>query len=598
MWLIILLLTTNAINVVGQKVSFSYDQANKKLNIRLGVKIANPAQLQALTLELFDKTDEDNPVLVQTKNIPATDIKNIENKEVEFVFDLTNDLTSRHKYEVAVYSAGILWTSFAVDTGLTATFLELEDPICRGGIPMVFSGRMSDSAEPDLNGNQIGDQTEAFWTGILTYLKQSDLHKKMTVETSMGNAQVLQIESALMRSGVLDGDRLRRAAITGRLTLCLDPINAPAEGVTNIRVKFKSAPFVLGEDFIGEDFVWSGATQIESSDALPDAPDDRKIERNLDLGLSFSSEVKTNDTNVKERSTVGIADLRLAPWVNLIRYKRGETVLRRWTPIYLNANVATGKITDSTLSLNRVILGTKWEYRIVPSPTEERRSEANKEKIQKKCANLPEVTDPGKKAKKKCIDDINNRSNFVNFYRLFFKAEHLSDRDFKQKEIAGEIEFQPVWALLNKPRSARWFLFDDDITGNKIVGYKTFGWEIIPTIGFQFGKTYSRRNPAEAIVATDLVKRLYGGIEMNFDVTSRFTLSLKNTLYGRYELDSDRLKNHFKGEIYTRLGNPWRNTTNGFFFSFEKGDAPPFTSTVNVFKFGYRIQSNGWNRFN
>ncbi len=589
----ILLLMVSTINVVGQEVSFSYDQTNKKLNIRLGVKIDDPDQLQSLTLKLFDKTDENNIMPVESKIIPKENIKDINGEEIELVFNLTNSLTPGRKYEVRIFSAGILWASFNVDTGLTVTFLERDDPICNGGFPMVFEGSMSDSSEPDVNGNRIGDDTEAFWTNILNFLKQNDLHKNMTVQTSMGKAEVLQIESALLRKDTSDDQRLRRAAMTGRVTLCLDPVNAPAQGVSNIRVRFKNAPFALGGDFIGEEFSWSGAPQIESTDALPDAPDDRKIERNLDLGLSFSSEVKKNaETSVKERESIGILDLKLAPWVNLVKYKPGETVLRKWTPVYLNANVSTGKITDSTLSLNRVIFGTKWEYRFVPRLSEDRSTLKTERKV-KKCGGIPDAV-----KKQKCEDDIDNSSNFVDYYRLSFKGEHLSDRDFKQKEIAAKIEFQPVWALLNKPRAARWFLIGDEITAAKATAYKTFGWEIIPEIGFQFGKTYSRRNPAGAIEATDLVKRIYGGIEMNFDVTSRFTLSLKNTLYGRYELDSDRLKNHFKGEIYTRLGNPWRNTTNGFFFSFEKGDAPPFTGTVNVFRFGYRIQSNSWNRFN
>jgi hypothetical protein len=597
--IIILLLAVSAMNVFGQKVSFSYDQRNKKLNIRLGVKINDRSQLQPATLKLFDKTVEDKITLVESKVIPPDSIENLD-PAIGLVFNLTNSLIPDRKYEMRIYSAGILWTSFDVTTGLTVTFLEIEDPICNGGIPIVFEGRSA------LIGASDEAETFTFWADILNYLKQPDLHKNMTVETSMGQAEPLQIESALLkklttdivRNRTIDEQRLLNAVRTGKVTLCLDPINAPAQGVSNIRVRFKNAPFALGGDFIGEEFSWSGAPQIESSDALPDAPDDRKIERNLDLGLSFTSEVKKNaETSVKNRDNVGIVDLRLAPWNNLVKYKPGETVLRRWTPIYLNTNVSTGKITDSTLSLNRVILGTKWEYRFVPSLSKER-PVLKAEKKQKKCGNLPEISPEEKKKKQKCQDDIDNSSNFVDYYRLSFKGEHLSDRDFKQKEIAAEIEFQPVWALLNKPRAARWFLVDDEITGAQTTAYKTFGWEIIPKIGFQFGKTYSRRNPAEAVEATDLLKRLYGGIEMNFDVTSRFTLSLKDTLYGRYELKSDRLKNHFKGEIYTRLGNPWRNTTNGFFFSFEKGDAPPFTSTVNVFRFGYRIRSNGWNRFN
>lgn len=562
--IILVFLAIATVNVFAQEATFSYDNRNKKLHITLGVEISDPSQLQPLTVKLFEVISQEDKILVESKNIIPKDIGG---DKIGLVFDLANSLIPGKKYKVEIFSNGIIWVSIKVDTGLTATFLEKDDLNCKGGIPMVFDGRASDSAGPDLNNNGIDDATEAFWMDILNYLKAENLRKNMTVETSMGEAEVLQLESAQLRKDIPDNDRLRRAALAGKVTLCLNPINAPATGVFNIRVKFKNAPLSLSNEFIGEELSWSGATQIESSDALPDAPAARKIEKNLDLGLSFSSEVKKDEeTNVKNRETVGILDVRLAPWLNLIKYKPGETVLKKWTPIYLNANVSTGKITESTLSLNRVIIGTEWEYRFVPGLSLENKKP--------------------------------NQGNFIDYYRLKLGGKHLSDRDFKQKEIAAEIEFQPVWAFLNKPRSARWFLFDDEITGNKVVGYKTFGWEIIPKIGFQFGKTYSRRNPAEAIEATDLIKRLYGGIEMNFDVTSRFTLKLENTLYGRYELNSDRLKNYFKGEIYMRFGNPWRETSNGFFFSYEKGDAPPFTSTVNAFKFGYRIQSSGWNRFN
>jgi len=202
--IIILLLAVNTMNVFGQEVSFSYDKTNKKLNIRLGVQITDPDQLQDMTLKLWDKTDKTGIILVETKSIPKQDIKNINDEEIGLVFNLTSSLTSGRKYEVRIYSAGILWTSFDVDTGLTATFYERNDPICRGGIPMVLVGRLSDSDEPDVNGNQIGDDTEGFWINILDHLKQNDLHKKLTVETSMGQAEILQIESALLHKYIAE----------------------------------------------------------------------------------------------------------------------------------------------------------------------------------------------------------------------------------------------------------------------------------------------------------------------------------------------------------------------------------------------------------
>ena len=566
---------------LAQDEVFYYDLKDQKLYITIQAKIPNPANIRPLTVELYE---DGNPNPFQTEDITPT-VKNAKN--IQLVFDLNAQLNATKKYKVKISSSGILWRELEVGTVLKAAFEARGDLGCRGGIPMVLSGIKADlQAVQKTNG--IDKFAVDFWTPILNYLNVANLEQKMDVKTSSGkDPQVLVLESAKLLA-----PDLRAVATFGTTTICLKPETKPLAGSYNIVVNFDNAPFHLGKPFPGEDLVWSGETAIESSDALPDAPDERILERNLDLGLSFTSAVKKDaDTNLKKRQNVGILDIRLAPWLNVIKYKAGDTILKKWTPIYLNANVATGKITDSTLSLNRVIIGTEWEYRFVPSLSLNRPALLATKK-QKKCAG---IADPDEK--QKCEDKIDKSGNFIDYYRLKFGGKHSSDRDFKQKEITGEVKFEPVWAIFNKPRNARWFYEKDAITGNPIVKYETFGWEIIPKVGFEFGKTYSRRNPASAIEATDLVKRLYGGIEMKFDITSHFSLKIENTLYGRYELKSNRLKNYFKGEIYAPLGNPFSRTTNGLFLSFEKGDAPPFSNTVNVVKFGYRILSNGWNGF-
>ena len=585
MILTILLGVTKIIS--AQDEALYYDRMDKKIYISIQAKIAG-ANVKPVTVELHEseKLVENTDKLIESKDITPTDKGG---KKIELVFDLTKELDVIKKYEVKILSSGILWKSLEVKSGLKVTFLKRGDPVCSEGIPMVFSGIKADLNPTITNSDGLDKDAADFWEPILKYLDDNYLDQKTIVETSWGKAEILDLQSAQIKR-----DTLKNVTRKGNITICLIPKTKPSSENFNIRVKFENPPFHLSQEFTGEDLTWSNTTAIKSSDALPDSPDKRQIDKNLDLGLSFTSNVKTDKTTkIRKRESVGILDIRLAPWFNIINYKPGDEVLKQWTPIYLNANVATGKITDSTLSLNRIIIGTEWEYRFVPSLSLDGEKFVNyKSKMKKqKCDTIGD-----KDEKSKCEEKIDNQGNFIDYYRLKLNGNHSSDRDFKQKEITAGASFEPVWAFLNKPRDARWFNVKDDIFNKKqITGYKTFGWEIVPKIGFEFGKTYSRHNPVSAIKESDFIKRLYGGIDMKFDITSNFKLKLEDTLYGRYELKSNRLKNYFKGEIYAPIGNPFNQTTNGLFLSFEKGDAPPFTNTVNVVKFGYRIQSNRWN---
>jgi hypothetical protein len=494
------------------------------------------------------------------------------NNALSISLDIPNTLLDKTKdYEVRIYSSVYQIGKFSIKP-LTIEFSSA-DSECVGALSMVFHGIKRDSEN-----NSVAQK---FWEPIIEYFKNTkNLENEITFSTSWGdNETPLKVKSVSAKKiavselesiGINDSRYAKDVEAVGRITLCVVPENTPTSGNFNLAGSFtKPQLYSLRGKFIGKGLSWGQVTAFKKSNDLPKSPDDRSIDKNLDLGLSLVSAVKKDSTtNLKKRESNGILDVRFAPILNKFAYNDGPWITSWVKPIYLNANVATGKITESTLSLNRIILGTEYEFRYVPAFRSAPNDESQDEK-----------------------------SGSINFYRIKLSGNHASDRDFKQKEITGKVEFEPVWAKLNRPIEANWYYDKDSITKKDIVKSKGYGWQIIPKIGFEFGKTYSRRNPAEAIVASDFVQRLYGGIDMKFDITSHFTLSLSNTLYGRYELKTDRLRNYFKGEIYVPLSNPLRKTSNGLFFTFEKGDLPPFTGTVNVLKFGYRIQSNGWGGF-
>ncbi|MBS1792514.1 MAG: hypothetical protein JSS81_01600 [Acidobacteria bacterium] len=507
-----------------------------------------------LHFELVDA--KDNPVLSgDSRAVPKSE------NEILMTIALTQNLDPNKDYKVKISSGDILWKTIDVSRGLTAKFESAREfEFCKGGIPMFLDGIARDGTN--------NAEVLRFWTEVTNYLKDENLKDKMIVQTSNGD----KLETLNLKQAKLVVESFENVQNFGRTKVCLAPASKPESGSFNISVQFKdNPPFSLGAKFTGPGLSWGGATAIKSSSALPDSPDEREIERNLDLGVSFTTSVKPDETTGKKmREKRGILDVRFAPVFDLVKYRGGPRIWKI-TPFFLNANVATGRITKDTISLNRVIVGSEVELRLIPG------------------------------LKKPGSGETSDTDKPLDFYRLKFKGNHSSDRDFKQKEITGTFEFQPVFGALYRPRDTRWYFVDDVITStptepNKVVKYRTFGWQILPKAGFEFGKTYSRRNPAEALEATDLVKRLYVGLDMSFDISSHLTLTFNDTIYARYELESNRLKNHFKGEAYARFGSPFRGTSNGIFVAFEKGDAPPFTSTVNVFKIGYRIQSNQLNR--
>ena len=297
-----------------------------------------------------------------------------------------------------------------------------------------------------------------------------------------------------------------------------------------------------------------------------DSPADRALERNVDLGVTLTSSVADEkvpatatepETTVRKRTTRGVWDVRFAPWLDVLHpIIRDNKWMHFLTPFYINANAATGKIEEDTLSLNRVLLGFEGELRY---------------------RDVDEDKWP----------DGSRRLRKVDTHRLIYGLTHASDRDFKQKEFRGKFEYKPIIWKFNNPINLNYQVEHGERH------YGTFGYSFLPTLGFEIGKTYSRRNPAEAVKPSDTVRRGYFGLDMSLDVTKRMTFSVSDTFYLRGETPDDRGRNYFKGEVQAPLGRLYRNSVHGLFFSFERGDKPPFASPgVNAFKFGYRIQAN------
>src|SRR2546425_2931731 len=154
----------------------------------------------------------------------------------------------------------------------------------------------------------------------------------------------------------------------------------------------------------------------------------RSVEQNLDLGVQFGSSVadkKTKDATgkdvtVRQRDSKGTVDLRLAPWLNVLSLPDpGSSTFKFLTPLFIDARVSTGKINKDTLSLNRIAFGGQFEIR--------------------------HYTDP---------------QTFPTYQRYIFSFANASDRDFKQAEWKGGLEFQPVFSALNRPLSFRSKNFD------------------------------------------------------------------------------------------------------------------------------------------
>ena len=284
----------------------------------------------------------------------------------------------------------------------------------------------------------------------------------------------------------------------------------------------------------------------------------RSLERNLDLGVTLTSSVadekQANGTTVRNRKTRGTLDLRLVPVLNLRRVnptRKGGTV-RFFTPVYLDARVSTGKVTDDTLSLNRIVIGSEYEFR----------------------------------------QYLDFKDGYADLLRYQIRFNNASDRDFKQIEYNFGFEFQPLFGRVNRPLGS-----EKDLVGKEIVETpNTFGYSVIPVAGVQWGRTYKVRDPQNTPETSRNIRRFYFGGDFSLNATKFIKFSISDRFFLRGETSPNKWQNYFLGTIEAPFGTLTKDTTHGLFVSFERGNQPPFSNPdVNAFKFGYRIQANpGW----
>jgi hypothetical protein len=293
-------------------------------------------------------------------------------------------------------------------------------------------------------------------------------------------------------------------------------------------------------------------------------PGVRERPNRLDLGIQFGTSVQMAEATVDgaviknlDRVTRGTLDLRVSPFRQI-----EDGIWFAWEPIFLDAKVSTGKIEKDTLSLNRVVIGTSYDFT-------------------------------------KFLDFKGNPATNPNYLNLSIKPVQASDRDFKQLEYKVISEFQPRLSFLNRiPANHRStinrVLIKPGETETTRFVEPRFGFKVTPFIGGEIGKTWLRRNPAVAIEPTDYIKRIYTGLSMTFYFPLNISVNVSEKFYWNFGrtragLPVDPKENHFKASLDFGI-----RKNHGFgdsiFFSFEKGNEPPFGARdINSFKIGYRF---------
>jgi hypothetical protein len=379
---------------------------------------------------------------------------------------------------------------------------------------------------------------ERRFNNIMSFLDGSDVERFVT-------ATVTQAPQAPEPRNV----RITRPALgAGR---CVE-LESPPSGEYKLKVDFTAS---------GHPELDLGTFEVEAKG--PDGPDatDEKRGANdfLDLGLTLTSSVNEEEqpdkTTKRVRTSRGVMDLFLAPILNMRTVQtlgKGGGLVQVFTPFYVDSKISTGKITKDTLALNRIELGSTYEFR---------------------------------QYRIKAYSDL---------FRHALSFKHNSDRDFKQDEVKFVYEFQPIWGRLNRPRgSALNILHGDPVPDSA----DKFGYEIVPIIGVELGRTYRVRDPKEFEGISRNIRRFYFGGSMTFDLTRFVEFSLDDLFYVRGENAKDRTENYFSGSLEVllgKIGNGNFRAAQALFLSFERGEQAPFTNpSVNVFKFGYRIRARG-----
>jgi hypothetical protein len=259
---------------------------------------------------------------------------------------------------------------------------------------------------------------------------------------------------------------------------------------------------------------------------------------------------------VTGRQNDGVIDLRFAP---LLDWHKDGDFKNYLTPFFIDAKVSNGKISVKTLSLNRIVFGTEYMRR-----------------------------------------DVMLNSRDKNKLIYFFRGLSASDRDFKRAEAKFNFEFRPLFYRLYSPINGDVEAVPSVLIRSsppKILPRHNFGYQIQPFVGTEIGGVY--RNKRQAFDVEDIsrtLRRAYFGTDMLFNLTEHANIKLSDTFYYRGEDPRHRTRNYFHGEVQAVLFNT-PDTSQCIFFSFERGDQPPFsTPSVSAFKIGYRITSNLFQR--
>lgn len=303
-----------------------------------------------------------------------------------------------------------------------------------------------------------------------------------------------------------------------------------------------------------------------STNAEEDTGNVGKRERpnRLDVAVQFGTSVDQKEETVNnvvvktlERTKRGTLDVRLSPF-----RLRDPKAWFSIDPLFIDAKVSTGRITSDTLSVNRVVVGSRLEFtKYVKSP---------------------------------------NGKN-PTYFNFVIKPVQASDRDFKQLEYKVIGEFEPRISFLHRIPEDNIDTYERAIPSvadpvGRLYFPSSWGYKIAPLFGTEIGKTWLRRRPAEAIQPTDYIKRVYAGISMTFYAPNQISLSIKNNFFRNFGKDNsgvavDPKENYFIAtlDVGLRHGAEFGDR---IFFSFVKGNEPPFGARdVNAFKIGYRFSN-------
>jgi len=348
-----------------------------------------------------------------------------------------------------------------------------------------------------------------------------------------------------------------------RVLICLKLNETLPNGKFNAQVVLQKNPPFEFDRPLSKALVGRKATAVPIASKVADENKLglRAFDNNLEVGMLFTSsvkDVKANNRTTRQRQSRGALDLRFAP---LLRDRTNPPQAKTWqlfrTPLFLDAKVSTGKVSEESLSLNRVLIGTEFNFRYV------------------------EGTKKGERNK----------------YVITVRGTNASDRDFKVAEAKGEFEFRPIFEMFNQPlriqhKSSRSVLIPDGPPVEVASGF--FGYQIQPFIGVEAGRVYRRRRATfRNEEQSRTVRRLLLGADLAFNLTPRLNITMTDIFFVRGETPAHRSRNYFIGTVEAPLGNINRNAAQSVFFSFERGDQPPFVSpSVNAIKFGYRVRSD------